>query len=362
MKLWRRMWFQELLKDGEINGIITYQHILSEINRGEIKPLYLFLGEEDYEKKETIERLKDVLFQKRELMELNFITLYGDTTDVRTIINTCETLPILVKKRLVVINRADLLSKEDRDKLGMYVKNTSPTTCLVIQAKSWDASHNLFLNILKRGRVVRFFLPFEREVSSFIVRYLKRFGKGITSDAINLLIENVGRDKANLTKEMEKLLLYRREKSVFEKEDITDLVSKVRLVSIFDLIDLIGEGKIHNALIILNQLLAKEEHPLKILATLTSHLRLIFETCILLNDKKSSTQMEDYLRLRSKKRLNLLIKQARLFSKKNLIKIWKRLLETDLAIKSKDKKLHPLIMELLIIDLCKKDYLSCLEA
>ncbi len=331
---------------------MNYWELSRRIERGLIEPLYLFSGEENYLKEEAIKKIKDIIVNPN-LAEFNYEVLYGKDIDISTIINKAQTLPLMAKRRLMVIKDVEQL--KHKENLISYLKNPLLTTCFIFIVKEIDR-RNKFYSIFDEQKKVIFWPLFDNEMERWIRNKIKKAGKGITQEAILYLKEMMGNNLTILNNELEKIIIYTGEKSNIEEKDVEEVMGGEKENTIFSLIDTMMRKKQQESLKIFAYLFREGEAPTKILFHLAQQFKTLWRVKILLSKNYSSFQIRESLRIR-KRYISTFIKGASLFSEKELKKIPHTLLLADLEIKT-GKQPPQLILELLIINLCSSLYLS----
>ncbi len=81
---------------------MTYSEFLSQLEKGKLATVYHFTGEEDFLKREALEKLIAVLIEPS-LKSFNLDFLQARGVKAEEIINLCATLPFGSKKRMVVV-------------------------------------------------------------------------------------------------------------------------------------------------------------------------------------------------------------------------------------------------------------------
>ena len=92
---------------------MTYQDFTVNINKGRLKTLYLFYGEEDYLIDHTLKLLKDKYIDNS-FETLNYQILEGKDIQFEDIHNACETLPFMSDKKIVVVKDLGIFSRKKR--------------------------------------------------------------------------------------------------------------------------------------------------------------------------------------------------------------------------------------------------------
>lgn len=328
------------------------REFLAQVKGGEISPLYLFLGEE-YEQEEALRILKEALFGKgQDLAQFNCDLLYGDETTASSIMGVVDTFPFEVEMRLVIIKRIAELPKPERTRLASYLnERVCESTCLVMAGRL-EKEDPLYKATSCRGGLVNFWLPFDEELPSFIVAKAKERGKGMEIEAARCLLTIKGKDLYELMNEIDKLVLYVGEAPSINSEDVLAASGGEGTRNIFDLLEAIGGKDTLRGLSRLHQLLLQGTPSLMILSMVIREIHLIYQMGFLLEEGKTPQEIMGDLGISSKRRFSKLMVGVRSFKGMNLRENLGHLLEADIALKSLEKRYHPLILELLVMRLC----------
>lgn len=334
---------------------INYQTILAQINQKKIVPIYLFLGEEEYQKEEIISKIKKITFSTPESLEFNYDVFYGDEADASIIIGLANNFPMIHEWRMVVVKKVDSFSAHDKNLLAAYAVDPAPFTRLILLANKLEATHALYKAVAKKGTIVMFYPLFDNQAIAWIQTQCHQKAKKIISQpTANLLVQRVGTKINNLNTELDKLLLYVGDKPTIEEEDVMRSSLDFHSETVFSLIDAVGYRKKVQSLAIFKNLCDQGEELLPVLFLITRHFRILWQAKELQEQGKNLTQIATILNIKFKKQQTTLWNQIKLFSFNELKKIFELLLQTDVHLKSQDYKIHPLIMELLILKLTKE--------
>lgn len=347
---------------------LGYEDIIFRLDKGEILPVYLFLGEEEADKTRVLQKLKTILFPDRSALAFNYDVLDGEKQDAAAILSLCLTLPQMASKRLVVVKEANALPKPEKKKLLSYLKSPSPTTCLILWAKKQETDAERKAKskteakqftdaecqtISQTGAVVTFWAMWENQVQAYVTKLCQDQGKKIASQAALLLGQLIGTSRQALAAEVEKLVIFTGTRKTINVQDVEEVISPGEADSIFDLIDSVGQRETTTALKRFNQLRDRGESPVKILFMITRHFRLLWQAGLMLAQGVPMLEVASRLKIRSKKQITRIFQQTKLFTEKQLLNAFKTLLDTDLALKSEEAS--DLRMELLILGL-RKDF------
>jgi DNA polymerase III subunit delta len=244
-----------------------------DLEKGNIAPLYLFYGEDAFLIDRTVDQLKKLLVDPR-AASFNFSLYYGGESEPRQVINTAQTLPLAGKRRLVVVREADQFKSSWKD-FAAYCEHPLPSTCLVFCSGASTLKADITSLFKKNGAAVRFYHPFSSEMPEWIRRMAGERNKKMSRDAAALLGEYLENDLQRISNELEKIALYAGERNVIEREHVEAVIAAAKEVSVFSLTDcLAGKDRVQ-ALGILQHLLGVGESPLKILAMIARHYRLM---------------------------------------------------------------------------------------
>jgi len=326
--------------------------------------LYVLYGQDDFSLSQAVQKIKADLGDP-EMVAVNTTSLEGQHLALSELRNKCGAAPFLSPHRLVIVE--GLLerfeSKEGRprpgkgkpknglgdwDGLDSYAKQLPETTVLVLVDKDVKPNNPLLKRISSLAEVRTFPWLKGADLKAWIRRRVKEQGGNITPQALNVLAELVGGDLWAMEGEIQKLLLYSRERPIGE-DDVRQLVSCVQEANIFALVDAVAEGRTELAQRILHRLYDEGEAPTYILTMITRQFRLI-ALARELKKGLSRPQIQDKLGLKASYAVDKTLGQAKLYDFEGVKRAYSRLLETDLAIKT-GKYSDRLALELLVTEL-----------
>jgi DNA polymerase III subunit delta len=175
-------------------------------------------------------------------------------------------------------------------------------------------------------------------------------GRTIEPKALNLLLELVGNNLQGIANAVEKLCLYTGENRQIIRADVEAVISPLRVESIFDLTDHIGNRNVVGSLTVLSHILQSGEAPLRILAMIARHFRMIMTVRSYLEQQMNPDEVRSHLKIRDFV-WNKLSPQARAFTPVHLERSFQRLREADLSLKSQ-RVPGKIVLEELIAELC----------
>ena len=258
--------------------------------------LYIFHGEEAFLQHHYFEQLKKMLLD--DLTEsFNFHKLTGETFDIQSFADSVEAMPMMAEYTLVQVDDVDLfkLPEADRTKIAEVLSDI-PDYCTVVftfETLSWKPDKRLkklWDAIDFNATVVEFAKQGQRELVAWVSRHFLARGKRISNDLCAYLIEITGGTMTALAGEIAKIASYSGADEIV-KADIDAVTEPVMDAVVFQMTDLLGEGKYGQALLKLQTLLKMQEEPLYILGAIGGHFRRISTARVLLDSGRNASEL-----------------------------------------------------------------------
>ena len=327
--------------------------------------LYILYGQDAFSLNQAVEKIKADLGD-REMVETNTTSLEGQHLTLSELRNKCDAAPFLSSYRLVIVDgllgRFEVKQIRSRSRkkgksgkglgdwegLASYIKQMPETTVLVLADGEVKGHNPLLKKLAPLAEVKTFPLLRSRNLQAWIQQRVKKEGGDITPQAVKLLAELIGGDLWAMNGEIQKLLLYSQERPISE-DDVKQLVSYAQEANIFALVDAVAEGRTELAQRLLHRLYHEGIEPTHILAMITRQFRLI-ALAQDLPKRLPRLQIQERLGLKSSYPLDKTLGQAKLYDFEGVKRVYDKLLETDLAIKT-GKYSDQLSLELLVTEL-----------
>jgi len=328
-----------------------------------IYPVYFLYGPEDYLIEGEIQLLLNQTLSQKE-RGFNFHVFNSGEHNSQEIIQAAQTLPMFSQYRFVLVSEADQMDEEKVEALMEYIKEPSPSTCLVLYGQTTGLWKKHRKEIEKVGRIVEYPRLRGKALASWVRKKMQERGKTLSEDAAEYLMEIVGDHLYDINNALEKVFLSVGEKRRIELPDVEEMTSDVKISTVFDLTDAIGHRNLERALRILEKAMEsgtipfrKEEDsskkdPVPLLLSMMAK-----QYWSILVIKQIGSRHWDVGELAkelgtSSWNLKKLIEQGKNFSEASLRKGIQKCHQTDLAIK-KSRGPKDLLMEKLVIDLCR---------
>src|ERR1700754_3212549 len=267
-------------------------------------PVLLMFGEEEFLLDEAYNRLVEAAVDK-ETGAFNIDVLEGSDCTPESIVEMASAFPMMAERRVVAIKHFEKLSAgrggktEKSSPLAKYIASPSPTTMLVLVAsvsdlngltsaltnprqkakgekklKSAKFPYNILLN---KSAWIEFPKLYDRDIPSWVARRFKRYGREITPDACELLTAQAGTSLRDLHNEIEKILIYVRDKPKITRDDIVHLIGASKTYNIFELQKAVGLKNLSRSIEIMQRMLAVERQELLIITMLTRYFTILWK-------------------------------------------------------------------------------------
>jgi len=224
-------------------------------------------SQEDFEQKRLAEMSKKAIAQA-----------YGDDLEAADLA-ALESLHDWMRNRGMKVAAGADASEE---LLAVLESGLSPGVTLLLTASSVDSRKRVVKRLKEMGAVVELAVERERtgalsaeSAAAIIDRVLAAHGKKLAPAARERLQRRVGGDPGALASEVEKLCLWAGEAPVIQADDVERVTRDLAGAWIFDFTEALAKRETARAILLLRGLLGAGDHPLRLLATLHSHVRLL---------------------------------------------------------------------------------------
>lgn len=242
--------------------------------------------------------------------------------------------PMFGERKLMILKNA--FSNKDFKKRFLDLKEdfVKSNNIILFYEKGKVLEKDPLFVFLRKNSKCQQFEPLERgRLKGWIEREFKKYGIEAGVGAKDLLLDYVGNDLWRLSNEIKKLFLYKKGK--IEKKDVEKLVRAKIETDIFRTIDALAKKQKKKALSFIHEHLKRGDSPLYILAMINFQFRNILMI-------KERLQSQNSIAIRKlSKELNLhpfvvkkTLQLAKNFSLEELKKIYQKLFEIDLKIKT----------------------------
>ncbi|MBA1335440.1 MAG: DNA polymerase III delta subunit [Firmicutes bacterium] len=345
---------------------MDYVKFFSGLNKEELHNLYLFYGEEEFLKREAVNRVKELAVPPS-MEEMNFTVFEGGRAAAEQMAAAVETLPFMSGKRVILVRDINLsasgkdrLKQEEMERLENCFAGIPEFSCVLLTTKHpVDSRMKLVKTIKANGTVIEFTKLKPDMFEKWVKKQFEIRGKKLKTTAIKAFAASIGYFDKNSSKtlddvvnEIDKLTEYCKDKVYIEESDFEKVIPKTLDVNVFRLVDAVGYRDTATAVKVLEDMRQAGEPGLRILFMISRQFRLLYQSKQLIDSGYSSKAVAAKLRIQPFVAASVL-KQASSFDGEELREALKACSDTDFRIKS-GKLDQWLALELLIIGLGNK--------
>ena len=335
----------------------SFQALKVAIKSGKPGRMYVFHGEEVFLLRYYLQELRKILVD--ELTEsFNLTRLNNENFSLQTFVDAVESFPMMAETTMVQVDEIDLfkLPECERTKIAEVLADI-PEYCTVVftyetvawkpdkrQKKLWEA-------IDENGSVVEFAKQDQRDLIAWIQRHFAARKKQISPELCAYLIDITGGTMTVIAGEIAKITAYSGADAIC-RADIDAVVEPVMDAVVFQMTDLLSQGKYGAALQKLQTLLKMQQEPIAILGAIGGNFRRIATARTLLDNGRQSGELmklcgiADYAARKT-------MDAARRFQPEFLAKAAALVLDTDYKMKTSFDEQERLL-ELLILQLAQE--------
>ena len=252
----------------------TPKSLEASLFKGEIFPIYYLYGDESFLIEETLKELEAAALGEG-LRDFNLNTYYASEVDASQVRDAVETLPMMSRVRVVILKEAHEFNDKDWEQLMPLIDHPVESAALICVASKIDKRKKYIKRLMEKGVVVEFKRPYDNQVPDWIVSIAKKHGLKLSSDAVSMMHELVGSNLQDINSEMQKLAQFVGEKKNVQVSDVSAVVSRIRVESVFDLTDAIGYNDRPRALFCLANLLENGQSEVGVIALVARHVRIL---------------------------------------------------------------------------------------
>ena len=323
--------------------------VTTRASKGSLDLVYVLVGTERL----LIERVVDAVRKAVDSMGapgFNVEVFDGKGLDAARVISAARTLPMMADTRLVLVRHVDAMTPTEQTHLAEYLNDPSESTCLVATATKLDGRAKLAKAAKKKGVLIDAKPLRGRELREFIRAEATAREHNIAPQAIEALLDAVGDDLAAIDDAMERLSLFVGAGQRIDAEAVMMCVTRIRVESIWSLVDAIGLKDRRKGIAAAQSLLDDREPPLRLLAMVARQLRIVARMREALSE---GLRPQDAAKRAGAPpfKASDLTESARRFTADSLGRAFTLIAETDRALKG-SKRPPDVILQDAVLELC----------
>ena len=323
--------------------------VTKRASKGSLDPVYVLVGTERL----LIERVVDAVRKVVDSMGVsgfNVEVFDGKGLDAARVISAARTIPMMADTRLVLLRHVDAMTPTEQTNLAEYLDDPSDSTCFLATATKLDGRAKLAKAAKKKGYLIEAKPLRGRELREFIRAEATAREHTIAPQAIEALLDAVGDDLAAIDDAMERLSLFVGAGQRIDAEAVMMCVTRIRVESIWSLVDAIGLKDRRKGITAAQSLLDDREPPLRLLAMVARQLRIVARMREALSEGLRPQEAAKRAGAPPFKTGDL-TESARRFTADSLGRAFTLIAETDRALKG-SKRPPDVILQDAVLELC----------
>ena len=336
----------------------SLQELKTHLKNKDIQSLYFFHGEESFLLNHYLTQVKKQILDPV-TESFNFHRFTVETFEIRDFADAVENLPMMAEHTFIQVDDIDLFKMDEADRQKMTeILADIPDYCTVVftyLTVSWKPDKRLkklWDVVEEKGFAVDFAKQNQRDLVAWIQRHFHAHNKRIDPNLCVYLIEITDGTMTSLGGEIDKISSYSGSDEI-RKSDIDAVTEPVLDAVVFQMTDALSEGQYAEALLKLQQLLKKQEEPIKILGAVGGHFRRLATARTLIDNGKTASYLQKLYAPMPDFVAKKTMEAARRFKPAFCAKAAELVLETDYKMKSSFDD-NERLLELLILQLAQE--------
>jgi DNA polymerase-3 subunit delta len=311
----------------------TREELWRRLKSGQVEPLYLLFGPEDYLRDAAARAIADAALKGASLREFNESAYSLAGVDVQQAIAVAEQMPMMAGRRVVRIKDFGKLREADEEALVRYVTRPSDTSVVIFVADDLDKRRKLSKTLLDVCTSIEFAALKDAELAAWARDRLRHLGADVDERALRQIIALTGASVRQLATELEKLATAALPGGHISMEMVDALVGRSRELSNFELSDHLIARDRRRALETLRKLLEDGAEPVMLIGLLASNFHRLALAKELMSRGSPEQEVFRVVNMPFSQRKEFLA-TARRADSQELARRIRRIAEADLAIKT----------------------------
>jgi len=308
----------------------------------------LLLGGDSHQRKLILDEIQQRRYGSGDVERLYFDAATGDTERA---IDEVLSFSLFNPDRIVILDRLESISKPDTELLVTYAGHPRGDTPFLLYSPSEKETPSDLLKVLDKKTIRVLPKTGKAEIQKLIRDHCVTKQVTFETQAMSFFMQECGDSVETALRELDKLILGADDKGTITLDLCKRLIQTEQDADIWAITNAVGDKKIVDALLALDQLLAQGDDEISITARLIPAFRSMYDCKTLMGEKASDAEMGKRV-----KALSLTKKRSQSFTLPALRRCLARLhrMDNDLkggrSVPSTDHK--RILLERLVIDLC----------
>lgn len=229
--------------------------------------IYLFYGEEKYDRNQRIEKIK----KEYSHLEIGANLYYLNKENIEELDNILQGVSFFGTEKLIIIKDTKL-----KFNINLILDQLDEDVQIILLEETVDKRTSEYKAIAKVAECVEFKHMDSQQMTTYLMQMLKKYGLEITQETAEYMQMLCGEDKTNNINELQKLVIYLNKGDTVTKEIIDKVCSKTLNAKIFDVLNKIVNKDKKQAIQELNELLEQKEPIVKIYIMLYKQIKQMY--------------------------------------------------------------------------------------
>ena len=331
------------------DALDLYQDLMRSFERNRFKPLYLIYGTESFLPGRIQRHLIRYALQEHE-RDFNLDVVYGGDTDADSVLAMCQLVPMMAKRRVVIVRQFEKLRNNRR--FAAYAKKPNPQAVVLLRCSGKPRFNADPYRTLRHNATCAQFEPLNRRrLPGFVSRMARQSGCQLADGAAQTLVDFAGSSLSDLANELAKLQTYVGDRQVITREDIVQASGQTREINIFELQDALAYRRYADSHRICEQLLLSASNMraecMRIVYTLSTYFVRLWKLHGFTGARKSSNALAKELGA-PKFIIDMQLRALRHWPPAELTRVLNALLSAEAELKGGSQRSPRLIMTLLL--------------
>lgn len=221
------------------------QTLRKHIASGNLAPLYFLCGPESFLKEEAAGLVRGRAFPTEDEAALNTTILHGQDVTLGEIVSRASEFPMFTERKLLIVRHFNKFrkagstaqQKQHIEQFARYCKNPSASTILILDADEIDRKEQK-KQPWKDLDPFRHDFPLVKNPEPFAAERAKSLGWEFDPDALNALCAYIEPSAREISREVEKLVMFcsaKRKKGSIKAGDVLECVGISKQYNVFEL-------------------------------------------------------------------------------------------------------------------------------
>jgi len=304
----------------------------SELKKGKLSSIYYFFGEDSFSLDTALSSVEAAVGP---LLTSDFDkeVFYGEGRSLGEVLDLAAAFPFGSEKKIIIFKQFEKV--KDKKPLKDYALAPANFTVLVLihNGTITNLSSEPYKTLLANNLIFEAKNLKGNALVDWLVSYSESKGKTLQKENAQVLVDVVGENRSMLETQLEKILLYLKDKNEITIESIQKASSSQKQFTIFDLQDAIAEMDKPRAVEISYNLLDNGFEPVYIVSMLTRYFTGLSKVTEL-RSKNMPDQAAARIVGTHPFYYKGYLKARTIYSDENLIEVFRALLKADISIKT----------------------------